>query len=192
MRYLILTSLLLFCQLCYAQFKYPYAMLQYDSLVMYRYTPYYDSTFIIDEKGVLNPYVSSRARLDDTTAAALNAWLDDTSSYNNNMAMCFDPHLAFVYYKAGKPVANIVICLGCNILISSLHIPAGSGKGMSDQLQEYLHGLENKYGFKPVEYSNPIRVMTTQGTQILFYENTKKNSVRKNHSRKTSAPSTLR
>ena len=94
-------------------------MLQYDSLVMYRYTPYYDSTFIIDEKGVLNPYVSSRARLDDTTAAALNARLDDTSSYNNNMAMCFDPHLAFVYYKAGKPVANVVICLGCNILISS-------------------------------------------------------------------------
>ncbi len=48
----------------------------------------------------------------------------DTSTYGEHTAACFEPHLAFVLYKNGKPINSINVCFMCKFLEADFKIPA--------------------------------------------------------------------
>jgi hypothetical protein len=50
--------------------------------------------------------------------------VNDTNTYNGSKAACFEPHLAFVLYKEGKPIHSITFCLDCKFYNSDFTIPA--------------------------------------------------------------------
>ncbi|PQJ10356.1 hypothetical protein CJD36_010285 [Flavipsychrobacter stenotrophus] len=114
---------------------------------MYHYSPPHDSTYIIDKRGRLNPHVKSRVRLDDATAKDFNTRIGLPESYGGMRAKCFMPHLAFVYYRNETPVANIIICLGCNYFIPSIDVPAQKNAkwaGMSPEFKRYVSNQGGK------------------------------------------------
>ncbi len=136
--------MLLFFVSARAQTTNPYLTLKYDSVVAYRYSPHHDSTYIIDKSGLLNPHVKSRTRLDEATAMDFNTRIGLSESYGGMQAKCFMPGLAFVYYSNGKPVADIIVCLGCNYFVSSLTVPAQKAakkKGMSHEFKQFVGNL---------------------------------------------------
>lgn len=110
--------------------------------------------FIVNEKGQLAKTVIKHVVLNKETISALSKKLGQRESYGGVQAACFDPHLGFVYYEKGKVVAHITVCLDCNILHSSIDIPAqmhgkaGKGKdayylagGLSRSFRKFLNSL---------------------------------------------------
>lgn len=139
-----------------SQVKNPFSELKYDSVVMYDFeggkgTP---DMFIINEKGRLANTVIKQVQLDKETISALSKRLGQRESYGGAQAACFDPHLGFVYYDHGNVVAHISICLDCNVLHSSVDIPAQMqgktgrgndvyylGGGLSKSFRKFLNDL---------------------------------------------------
>jgi hypothetical protein len=104
--------------------------------------------------------IKKQILLDKATADKLTVKFDDKKSYGNNHADCFKPHLGVVYYKQNKIVADVLVCLDCNQLSSSIDISAlkqgrqGSGKdvyytldGLSKSFRQFLNSLLKKYNF---------------------------------------------
>jgi hypothetical protein len=166
MRYtrILLVVLIMLCgQSILAGDKNPFLTLQYDSLVIYDYDWQGDKArhfSIIDKEGKLAPTVKKSAKLDRQSSEEMSRLLGDRTSFGQGTASCFLPHMGIVYYKAGKPVAHITICVGCNQLRSSLRIPAQEqGKirlegevfyareGMSKAFREYLYNLQISNNF---------------------------------------------
>lgn len=149
--------------LSYAQTPNPFLALQADSIVIYDFewrgiTSEYFS--IIDKEGRLASTVKKSTRLDPKESEKLSALLVRKTSYGQSTAACFEPHLGVVYFKTGKPVAHVTICVSCNRLESSVRIAAqeqgkmGEGdivsytlKGMSKNFRKYLDNLLKKYNF---------------------------------------------
>ncbi|PQJ10357.1 hypothetical protein CJD36_010290 [Flavipsychrobacter stenotrophus] len=153
MRYFIATLLILRCFATFAQVGHNLPALRYDSAVIYSYSPQRDNPDIIDKNGKLNQSVNQSALLDSVTAREINNKLETSGSFNDSMGLCFDPHLAFVYYRSGKPIADIVVCLACNVFICSVNdIPkwyfAG---GMTGCFQKYLRDLGVKYHLAEIQ-----------------------------------------
>jgi hypothetical protein len=70
------------------------------------------------------------------------------SSYGQGVASCFDPHFAAFYYKGGKAIANVEICISCNRLDSSLDIkaPFKNPQKTDDGLVYYIdNGLSRSF-----------------------------------------------
>jgi len=138
------------------QVKNPFSEFKYDSVVMYDFeggkgTP---DELIINDKGQLAKTVVKQVQLNTETISALSKRLGQRESYGGAQAACFDPHLGFVYYDRGKVVAHITICLDCNILHSSIDIPAQMqgktgkgdnayylGGGLSKSFRKFLNDL---------------------------------------------------
>ena len=141
----------------------PFLTLKYDSLVWYDYKGYKGNFDVIDKSGKLNKSVVKSAVLDAVSAKEFSRRLGLRSSYGQAKAFCFDPHLGIVYYKAGKAIATVLICMDCNILEPSLHLkaqeqgydvggpgnPTGlyTGGGMSPAFRKYINSLLIKYRF---------------------------------------------
>ncbi len=137
-----------------------YAALKYDSLVIYDYEgrPEGRGMFIVED-GKLVKSVTKSARLEMQTAIALTKMFEQKSSYGESEAFCFEPHLGIVYWRQGKPVAYISICMTCNVLSPNIEISIqkktvkiGSEteiikEGMSKEFRKYLNGLLTKYKF---------------------------------------------
>jgi hypothetical protein len=104
--------------------------LNYDKVVAYNYDGE-DGNEIIDDSGYLSKTVTRQAVLTKNQITNINEFLCDKSTYGGNVAACFEPHLGIVYYKKNKVVCYISICLGCNLLVSSIKIPEASS-GFSD------------------------------------------------------------
>ena len=145
MRHLILTSLLLFCQLCYAQIKNPFPFIRYDSVVMYDYEQGREEGEIV-YNGMLDGRIKKLVVLDKATVNSINTIIGKGSSYNNIVAGCFDPHLGVVYYKTGKIVGYMSICLQCSNLYSTPDIK-NRKPAISTGLRNYFNRLVLKYHF---------------------------------------------
>lgn len=115
------------------------------------------------EKGRMNRLllIKKRQTLTNSENESLVNILGLKSSYGEYPAACFEPHLGIVFYKKGKPVQYITICMDCNRLVSSINIPnQQQGKevsetgttyyllnGMSGGMRKYLNQLLKKYKF---------------------------------------------
>ncbi len=157
MRYCF-TLLALFATLCTtAQLDTSYTTLRYDSVVIYHYNKgNHDEGVAIVDAGRLNAReVISAWRLSRDSAAQISKLLMETSSYGGTQAACYKPHLGIVYWRGGKPVADVCVCLSCNVLSPSLPITAQKQgtqygdyytlKGMSDSFRKYLKDMVDKY-----------------------------------------------
>ncbi|MFC6997832.1 hypothetical protein [Rufibacter roseus] len=141
----------------------PFLALAYDSLVIYDFSSSDGVTEfinIIDKDGKLASTVTKSVKLNKQSAKELSKMLGSKASYGQGTASCFDPHLGIVYYKKGRPVAHVDVCVSCNKLRSNLRIPAmeqgkqGEGKeiyyirnGLSKAFRKYINALLLKHGF---------------------------------------------
>jgi len=146
----------------------PYATLTYDSLVIYDFEnldysvkPRKRIMSIIDENGNLPNTVKNSICLPAKEAQELSDKIGLKNSYGQITAACFDPHLGMVYYKGGKAMEYVTICLSCNYAKPSLKIVAsdqggidlGDGElyysrhGFSKSFRQYLNNMKKRYNF---------------------------------------------
>jgi hypothetical protein len=130
-----------------AQEQNPFVKLQYDSVVIYDFgTPgkHSPELSIINKNNQLASTVRKKKKLTSDESKKLTDVVGVKSSYGQNVASCFDPHLGIVYYKNGMPNVHITVCMDCNRLESSVKIPAqDQGKQISEEGSEYyiLYGM---------------------------------------------------
>ena len=144
----------------------PYLKLDYDSLVIYDYGNNMgdEPGTNIGKKGNVYEFgfkpVKS-AKLTKVEAKEFSIRIGADSSYGQGVASCYDPHFAAIYYKGGKAIANVEICIGCNRLYPSIEIPAKFTRpekiekgetfyphsGLSRNFRLYMKVLLDKYGF---------------------------------------------
>src|SRR5579863_6918342 len=109
------------------KFIFPYDQLKYDQVIAYDFRGEGGHPLIIDGK-IQEKLVVNKTELTKEQVTKFHKVLGDTNTYGNTTAMCFDPHLALVYYLNNKIVGNISICLECNYLESSMEIKASETK----------------------------------------------------------------
>jgi hypothetical protein len=162
MRNLLLSITLLFFAYANGQLENPFQLLKYDGAVMYDYEQAGENPSLIDGDGriIKSVHVKKQIQLEKATIDELAVKLCSKSSFGNSHADCFEPHLGIVYYWHDKAVADILICMDCNRLSSSIHLPDqrqgqnGSGQnlyyladGMSKSFRKFLNTLLIKYDF---------------------------------------------
>ncbi len=121
-----------------------FAGIPYDSAVAYAYNGE-GAREIVDEKGVLSDRIAQSTTMDKKQINALREILFSPSTYGGPIAACFEPHLGFVFYRAGKPAAHVSICFDCNYLVSSFPVPKEDG--FSDNGAKALAAFEKELGF---------------------------------------------
>lgn len=122
----------------------PYLKLQYDSVVIYD---------LVTEGGEVSADFETdksyrkRARLDERSINRLSKKLGEKRSFGVRPSICFDPHLGITYYRQGKPVAVVNVCLDCNNLESSLALRSQVRDRINDDgtQGEYLSGMSKSF-----------------------------------------------
>ena len=123
----------------------------------------------MNEKGGLTNIVKKSVTPDKPTISLLVSKLGDRKSFGQHHADCNEPHFAILFFNRNKEAAEVQICLGCNVLGSTILIPAqqqgrqGKGKhiyytrdGMSKQFRHLINELIKKYRFShPAEPNAP-------------------------------------
>ncbi len=158
---LVFSFCTLFCFQVFGQKNIKFSKLKYDSVRMYDFEGGKGTDlYIINEKGGLAKNIKKQTVLKQAEIVALNQRLNNKKSFGWPTAACFDPHLGFVYYRKGKVIAHVTICLDCNRLHSSITIPeqqqgkVGKGEaayyisdGLSSGFRNYLNKLLVRYKF---------------------------------------------
>lgn len=134
---------------------------KFDKVVIFDYEPYGENPSLVEKGRILKDVkIKKQIQLNKATIKKLNAKLGDKKSYGYVHADCFEPHLAIVYYLRNIIVLDVLVCLECNRLSSSVDIPAtkqgkqGEGKnvyyvldGLSNSFRQFLNNLLKKYNF---------------------------------------------
>jgi hypothetical protein len=95
--------------------------LSFDKVMMYYFNGGMRSDLsVVDASGHIARSMTKQFVLDKESALSLTKKLGEKESFNDEMAACFEPGLGFVYYLKGKIVLSITVCLGCNIVVSSI------------------------------------------------------------------------
>ena len=156
-----LSSLLIFITLSLSsigQATDPFQKLKFDKVVIYDYESGRQENLIVDKNQQLIKSIKKQVELLKPTIDSLNNRLTNKESYGNITAMCFNPHLGIIYYLKDKIVAHISVCLDCNVLRSSIDIPAqkqgeaGEGNsayytadGLSKSFRQFLNDLLKRH-----------------------------------------------
>ena len=163
-QWLSILAMLMISTLCAQQN--PYAVLSYDSLVIYDFewrSPEGKFRSIIDKEGNLPPTVRKAVTLSKQEATELSRRIGTKESYGQMTAACFDPHFGMVYYEGGKVKEYITICMACNYPEPSIPLPVRylgdtdeeieanySKMGFSKSFRAYLFDMKRKYGFSAI------------------------------------------
>ncbi len=117
--------------------------LTYDKVMMYDFDGGIGKDLsIVDAGGHIAKSVFKQVILDSASALSLTKKLGQKESFHDEMASCFNPRLGFVYYLKGKIVLYITVCLGCNVVVSS--IPLDTQKREKFWAGGYLAGGPTK------------------------------------------------
>ncbi|MES2111557.1 MAG: hypothetical protein V4577_22555 [Bacteroidota bacterium] len=127
----------------------PLLRLKYDKVMIYGFQGGIGSDMsIVDERGHLAKSVWGQAILNKEDVLVLTKKLGEKGSYGDEMAACFEPRMGLVYYLDNKIVAHLTICLGCNIVTSSIPLDPKQNEKFS-QNNNYFVGAPtttfNKY-----------------------------------------------
>lgn len=161
MRFLIVVFLSTITINSNGQITNPFSSLRFDKVMICDFENDGEHSFpLVDEKGQLSNFVKKSVPLDQSTRSKLVSRLGNKKSYGQVHADCDEPHFGVIFYKGKKEAAEVQICLGCNVLSSTLRIPAqeqgraGRGKniyynreGMSKQFRQFINELVRRYGF---------------------------------------------
>ena len=160
---------------CTVKAQNPYLKLVYDSLVIYDYenkmgdepgTNIYKkgNVFEFGFKPVKSAKLTKEAAKDFTFRIGVD------SSYGQGVASCYDPHFAAMFYKGGKAIANVEVCIECNRLYPNLELKAQNqnpwttdegevyylNTGMSRGFRLYMKALLTKYGFSHIPHGGSM------------------------------------
>lgn len=163
---LVYTTLLilLVCSYGYCSSNNPFKKISYDSIVLYDFEPRgegIEALSIINKDNQLAKTIKKSKTLTSKEATQFSRTIGQKSSYGKFPAACYEPHLGIVYYKDGKVIQHITVCMDCSRLVSSIDIPnQNQGKqisedgeiyysliGMSKSLRTYLNNILIKYKF---------------------------------------------
>jgi hypothetical protein len=137
-----------------SELKNPFYKLSYTKVVAYNFAlkgSYGERGSILTENGNLDRSAVLPGRnLSKEETAILILALTDTSTYGGTSAACFEPRLAFVFYKESKIVGCVNVCFECNYLHSAPEIPA-----------------QNYYNHKIGDYVVPSYGFSKQGRKRL-------------------------
>ena len=161
MRIITLLFLVTLSLCSFGQTSNPFINLKFDKVVIYDYEQNGENPALVDKGQILKDVkIKKQIQLGKATIDKLNTKLGDKKSYGNNHADCFEPHLGIVFYFQNKTVADVLVCLDCNRLSSSIDIPAikqgrqGKGKetyyaldGLSKSFRHFLNDMLKKYNF---------------------------------------------
>ena len=139
----------------------PFLNLRFDKVIICDYESDGEHSYpLVDKNWTLTKIVKKNTRIDKQTISTLNIKLGAKKSYGQVQAYCFEPHFGILYYKMNKVVAQIEICLSCNVLFSSIEIPAQKqgkqgkgdkvyylGNGMSKSFRKFINSIIKKYNF---------------------------------------------
>tara|TARA_B110000211_G_scaffold232493_1_gene296375 strand:- start:3670 stop:4701 length:1032 start_codon:yes stop_codon:yes gene_type:complete len=104
----------------------PFDTLQFDKVIAYDFDGSvhgYQSLIDRDNDDFV-PVIRNQKALNQAQVNYLTEFLTDNKTYGNSNAFCFEPHMAFVFYKNNKKQYLIDVCLDCNFLTSTTEIPA--------------------------------------------------------------------
>jgi hypothetical protein len=110
------------------------------------------------------------AKLTKVEAKEFSIRIGADSSYGQGVASCYDPHFAAFYYKGGKAIANVEVCIECNRLYPNLDLKAQNqnpwttdegevyylNTGMSRGFRLYMKALLTKYGFSHIPHGGSM------------------------------------
>lgn len=132
----------------------PFDLIDYDRVVAYDYGGEGEDAYspIVDEKGNLHSSVINSKDLTQHQVDDLTNFLGRNETYGNSTAFCFEPHLGIVFYKEDKIKAHLSICLQCNLLRSSVEIPA-------TQLKKMYPGTDNEFALEGFSKSGRQKIM---------------------------------
>lgn len=69
---------------------------------------------IVDAYGKFDNRIGKRIVLNDTQKTSLKSLLTDSTNYDGANAMCFIPHVAFVYYYESEIIGQSNVCFLCS------------------------------------------------------------------------------
>lgn len=104
----------------------PFDSIVFDRVVAYDYNDNrrpFRSIWDAEARRFVGTVLQQKALDADQTQQLINL-LTSPASYGHGTAACFDPRLAFIFYKEEEKVMVVDICLDCNYLQSSIKIPA--------------------------------------------------------------------
>jgi hypothetical protein len=122
-----------------------------DSVIGVNYIGFAGEHFFypINEKGRYINTISQTKKLNQKQISRLSAIIGNKKTYKNpNIAACYEPRLAFIYFKNDTVICQTQICLSCNQLHSSANIADGADGNLNKEAVKKLTELHDELGFK--------------------------------------------
>ncbi|MFP9113549.1 hypothetical protein ACLI1A_06385 [Flavobacterium sp. RHBU_3] len=139
----------------------PFGALKFDKVIAYDYEGIEVMHPSIIEKGDFCPVVLKQQVLTTKQVDKLIKCFTNPSTYGEESAACYQPHLGFVFFNNSKIVLTIDICLHCNKMNSSAIIPAQKtfavNEGTADEY--YAEGFSAKGRKEIATFCKEIKFM---------------------------------
>ena len=124
---------------------------QCDSVIGIDYFGFEGEHFFypINNKGEFISSIKKKQKLSRKQFLKLNSILGNKETYKNpRIVGCYEPRLAFVYYKGNKVIGQTQICLSCAQLRSTAQTVEGEyGNLFNGKATEELNALRTELGF---------------------------------------------
>ncbi|WP_289662512.1 hypothetical protein [Flavobacterium panacagri] len=121
-----------------------------DSVIGFNYIGFEGEHFYfpINEKGQYISTIKQTQKLSQNQISRLNSIIRDKKTYENpDIAGCYEPRLAFVYFKDNSVICQTQICLDCNQLQSSAVIADGADGNLNKEAVKEITELQTELGF---------------------------------------------
>lgn len=122
-----------------------------DSVIGIDYVGFEGEHFFypINEKGEFISSIKKKQKLSKSQFLKLNSILGSKETYKNPQIIgCYEPRLAFVYYKENKVIGQTQICLSCAQLRSTVKtVNDEYGNLFNKKAAEQINNLRTELGF---------------------------------------------
>lgn len=94
-----------------------------------------DTFYPINKNGIIANTIKKKKRLNSNQVLRLHKMLSNSKFYvNPRIVACYEPQLAFVYFRKGKVIAQTQVCLSCAGLRSTAKIMPKKFGGLFNQI----------------------------------------------------------
>lgn len=126
----------------------PFSTLIYNKVIAYDYEGNEEAYNSVIKNGNFIPVVIKQQSLNQKQVEKVIQLLTDKTTYGETTAACFNPHLAFVFYKDNDIVFKTDICLSCNYQTPSINIPAMNHKKIQLENGDFYYAKGFTYSGK--------------------------------------------
>ncbi len=124
----------------------PFDYLDYNQIVAYKYENSGDRNPVVyDKRFGLIAVIEKQHAFNQKQADQFLQLVASKKTYGGMRMSCFEPRLGIVFYKDGKYIDQISVCMECNYLESELIIPAYERQQKRSEKSGY--NARTDYGF---------------------------------------------